>query len=451
MIQEAKTHLRPCLSDVKFFLLALMIPSVGHILFTQRLRNSEHLKSFNWAFDFDASRFVRIWCDANWGAEDLSLGWLARHPLIMTMRPMCRGLVHLGMFPGEAALIVSAVIAGANVAMCYVLGRVLQLARVDAMLLALWFSMLAQPLFLSAIPEAYGLAMLGLGLGMVVIALQSQGHPVGTPLRAASAIWNAGITATNLVFAVLAELISALRASSLAVTAFNLARFAVATGLLFAVLAMGLMLLFPPALGDTAVQSARQIWWDAHINNEQAASILDILKTFSVYNLVAPEFTIVLIDPMAPKPMIDFRQWHYEWFGVVAIGLTAIVAAIGAWRVVRDRELRLLGLVALAWLGANLLLHSYWQYRGSIYIYGAHVAFLPAILVAAALRPGGVGVSPLLLRTLVLAMSIATASNNLWRYDEMIDRLAAARTYPASAWNDPAVVRADERRAASEK
>ena len=51
------------------------------------------LQSFNWVFDFDASRFVGAWCTVGADvAADMDMSFLARHALSLPTRALCLAL-----------------------------------------------------------------------------------------------------------------------------------------------------------------------------------------------------------------------------------------------------------------------------------------------------------------------------------------------------------------------
>ncbi len=430
--------------------LLLVLFALGHTYASHALLGANVLKSYNWVFDFDSARFVQIWCSRPYEPADYAVSWAFRHPLIMAVRPICLALHGGGVSSAQASLMMAAAIAGLVVALGYLFCRVVALEQLDALILSLWLGISAQPLMLGALPEAYGLALCGIGLSFLVFARQQLAGPAPLTLRLLALVLNAGITITNGVLPVICEAL-ATRAQHGRGTKWRRLLFVYLTAFaVFALLAAGLNVIFRPSAADGAVAAAKQVWWSVHINNEQPADLAQIARTLTAYNLVAPHFTTVLIEPAAPKPMLDFRLWRYDWIGQAALLLTVVAFSLAALRVMRDRPYRAVWLVALGWLIANILLYRYWQYRGSIYIYGAHVSFALCAILAAALRPGGGVVRLRFARGIVLAMLVLTGANNLVRYQEMIGLLAAGHVYSSSDWARPAVVGADERRASSD-
>jgi hypothetical protein len=85
----------------------------------------------------------------------------------------------------------------------------------------------------------------------------------------------------------------------------------------------------------------------------------------------------------------------------------------GAVTAARDRDRWPLWALAGAWIGFNIALHSYWQFRGSLFIYGGHphIAFL-MLALAGATRTR----NPHYYAAVVAAVTVLLAVNNLPLY-----------------------------------
>jgi hypothetical protein len=433
--------------DGLIFLIILFSIAAAHFVASHALLQSNVLKSYNWAFDFDSARFGQIWCTRDYNPADYSMSWAFRHPLIMALRPICFGIQAVGLSVNQAVLLLAGLSAGLGAGLAYLYCRTIALQRIDALLMTLWFALSAQPLMLGALPEAYGLALCGIGLSFIVTAKQALGLPTSYSLRHCALVINAGVTITNVLLPVFSEAMHFFRSKAKRSRLKSMTLFFFAGFGLFVLFALGLNLLFRPSASDTAIDAAKQVWWSVHINNEQPASLFQIARTLMVYNLVAPDFTTVLIEPAAPKPMLDFRLWLYDSSGLIAIILSLALVLVGTFRAFTEPALRPIALTALFWIAFNVLLYRYWQYRGSIYIYGAHVSFALLALAALTLKCGLPKMAHIALRFLALCALILVGHNNLHRYHDMIHHLETAHVYAASTWHNPATVGAQEVRA----
>ena len=165
------------------------------------------------------------------------------------------------------------------------------------------------------------------------------------------------------------------------------------------------------------------MWWIVNINRGEPASLAMVICSFVLYSFVAPAFTVLQLPAPDLHPMLDFRQFSYGVVGGAALALWALAMTTSVVLVWRDRALRPLLLVAGLWLLMNIVLHWYWQYRGSVYLYGTHTSFaLYAVLAmgyACALRR----YPPAPVRAVAAGTLVLVAVNNLGLYAEMIDFL----------------------------
>jgi hypothetical protein len=122
--------------------------------------------------------------------------------------------------------------------------------------------------------------------------------------------------------------------------------------------------------------------------------------------------------------MLDFRAFSYGPLGLAACAAWAALLALGLLSVLQD-DRRRLWIACLAWFGFNLLLHWHWQYRGSVYLYGAHPHFALFAVALAALRPGLPTWRLQAGRGLMLAFLLLAGANNLNLYFDFIEAFSA--------------------------
>ena len=111
--------------------------------------------------------------------------------------------------------------------------------------------------------------------------------------------------------------------------------------------------------------------------------------------------------------------------GAAALALWGATILTGVYFMLRDKALRRLLLIVLAWMAVNIVLHWYWQYRGSVYLYGAHSAFALFVVLVVGYAKALQTLPATLTRSLMLCMIALTAWNNLGLYKEMIAFLIA--------------------------
>jgi hypothetical protein len=181
----------------------------------------------------------------------------------------------------------------------------------------------------------------------------------------------------------------------------------------------------PEHLGS-AKNAAKSLWWAANMVRTDTAPLWKVAATYLVYDVVAPVSSFYQLPAGEDHPMLDFRAFNFApagWCAVV-LWLAILAAAVAsAWQ---DSSLRKPLAVAGLWLVFNVGLHTLWQYRASVYIYGAHS--FPALLVVLALGHGAaVARGParaLTARVAGGALLALLLVNNLDRYQEVINFLS---------------------------
>ncbi len=396
-----------------------------HFFNGQRLAGTVLLQSFNWLFDFDASRFVAGWCVPGADvARELPLSFVARHALSLAVRPVCLGLTAITGDAQQALLALTALCAGCAAAIAYFLAAQFCAGCADRTLLALGFAVSTQPLMLGVIPESYGFALAGIGLHMVMVARQRALPPAAGAAAVITFMFNAGVTVTNAVL----NLVSAAALAWRRVTpgkwlATELRTWVLAAiALLLVVVPLGA--LFTPTLLAGAGAAPKEVWWIININRGEPAGLARVIAALVPYSFVAPEFTLVDLKQDG-HPMLDFREFRFGIAGAAALALWFAAMTAGVLFAWRDDALRRVLAIVCCWTLLNVLLHWYWQYRGSIYLYGAHTSFpLFALLVigyAGAMRR----FAPVLVRAMAMLMLSLAAFNNIGLYTEMIEFVVA--------------------------
>ena len=390
------------------------------------LAGSVLMQAFNWAFDYDSSRFLGGWCTPGADvARDLGVADISRHALTLATRPLCLALLPLAGDPGRALMLLTALCAGVAAALAYLVAAVHCERRIDRLLLAGFFAVSAQPLLLGVMPESFGFALAGIGFHFLLLARSQAGAPAGPAARVLSCVINAGVTVTNAALNALSSAVLAWRRASLKTWLMGEVRTWVLAGIVLALIVVPLAALFTPRVLANSAHAPKAVWWVININRGEAASLVQVVVTFVLYGMVAPALTIVPLPPPDAHPMLDFRNFSYGLVGAGALALWCATLAGCAWLLRRDEAgRRLLAIVGL-WLAANIVLHWYWQYRGSVFLYGAHTVFALYALVAMGYGRALAGAWRNLARVALAGMLLLTSANNLALYRSAIDFLLA--------------------------
>jgi hypothetical protein len=401
---------------------ALLVAGV-HLLHGLPLAHSVLLhQGYNWLLDYDSSRYLTGWCTTGVDTlEDLGGKFGARHPIASVMRPPCLGLAALVGSPGVALMILTTACAGASAAVAYLLAARFCTHEVDRLLLTAAFSVSAQAMMLAIAPETYGLALLFIGWHLLLVARAGDRPLAGSLSERVSALLDAGMTITNGALNVLSSAVTSWGRTGF--RAWLLAELRTWLWVAALLLAIGAPLawLFMPGFLTRSAEVPKLLLWSAAINRGEPASLWAVVQTYLMLDLVAPVATFIDLPPPESHPMLDFRPVGFGATGWVAVTMwTAALAGslVLGWS---ERAVRRFLLVLVAWLAANILLHWYWQYRGSVFLYGAHSVFALYALVVVGYSLALKHVPTFVLRLGAAVVIGLTAVNNAGAYRHAID------------------------------
>jgi hypothetical protein len=408
---------------------AIILAAAFFYLYAQfglRLAQGIYFDYLNLAFDFDPPYFI------NYLVGQLPDRVNYKHPLSMIFRPVASLFLMMGFASKAAAVLVMAFFGGVTVALVYGFCRLASFGKPEAVAATLFFGASSTSLFTAIIVESYGWANLSIVLVWFIFMWGARASAANIKIRVSAAVLVAGVTITNVMHALVAEFFACWRTTNLQRAIGRSALFGIYAGLaLFVVLAV----LQPQELWNVVarpVQTVKEVYW---LRTKGANSGLgDLLLTFLGYSFFSPAFAKVAISP--DVVMLDFRTFTYGSLAQVAVFVWWGFALAGLVMGLKNKAVpyRLVVVPLLTVLVLNLLLHLDYQFRGSLYIYAAHLHFpVFALAMGAApwvsvqdrrLRLGYVGV--------LLALAAAALVVNLQRASEFAP-LFDTLTYPADS------------------
>ena len=393
-----------------------------HFYFGAPLAKTMLMQSFNWLFDFDSSRFVGGWCTPGADvAHDIDIAFLPRHALSLATRPLCLGLNLVVQDPKLALMTLTALCAGSAAAMAYLLVASFCASEFDRLLLTLGFAASAQPLMMGVIPETYAFALAGVGLHLMLLA-RSRPGPIGNGFAARVSLFlNLGITVTNSALNLLSSVVMSWQRLGWRPWLRGEVRTWLWTLLALAVVVLPTAALVAPSLLTQAGAAPKQVWWIININRGEPATLGMVLISFFFYNVVAPAFTVIDLPAPDSHPMLDFRAFSFGAAGGAALALWAVASCLSVFLAWRERSTRRLLIVLLGWMLLTTVLHWYWQYRGSVYLYGAHNCFALFAIVVLGYSIAVQGRAALVVRAGAATMIVLAAVNNIGLYIGMIE------------------------------
>ena len=340
----------------------------------------------NLAFDFDIDRFVKLWCASPFPQGDNEAYYAVRHPLAISLRLLCRPIVAAGVDPHWAASGIAAACAALSTVLVYRIARAMEVETSTAVVFGLLWSVSTTTLLLGVLPEAYGLALVTLAYQFLLTVRWVSGRPAPFAARSCAAVANFGITVTNVILSGLAELFCRLARQPLRKALTGTTGFSLCVGVVAVALSAVSFAIWPSAEVDSPKNAVRQMYWSAAAYNaNQRQNVANVAWEFAATGFVAPaaaRFPTTVPD----NPYLwDFRGQDYSPVGWAAVAAWLALLAYGTVAAAKDRERWALWAAAAAWIVFNVGLHSYWQFRGSVFIYAGHphIAFLMLALAGA--------------------------------------------------------------------
>ena len=332
----------------------------------------------NLAFDFDPAFFVRFLTSPD--TPD-GLGINFKHPLWFLFRPTAWPFMALGYEARQAAGLAMALVGAGSVSLCYGFARLLGAGRPESAAATLFFAATSTTLFTAIIPESYGWANFSILMLWCAYLYGVRSGALRWRLLVPVTLIATGVTLTNFMQGFVAGCFAPRDGAGWRDRVQTLAALCVGVGLLVTVI---LVLVQP---GDVwhvlthPVQTFKVIYWQQTKGPKVGLSTL--LQTFFGYSFFAPGYTPVRLGELVT--MLDFREWRYGGLAGAAVlaWLAWLLANVGIG--LRSAQARSVWLPLLVVVALNLLFHLSFQFRGSVYIYAAHLHFpIFALSLAAA-------------------------------------------------------------------
>jgi hypothetical protein len=414
--------------------LALSIGLLSFLLyahFALQLAETVYDDYLNLAFDFDTG-YYQAYLTSDQPVNGSGPNF--KHPLWFIFRPIALFFIAVG-YPAKAATgLLMALFGGLTVMLSYLFARLYGAGRAESAAATLFFAASCTTLFTSFIVETYGWANFSLAL-LWCVYLWSYRQPSGNILaRQIASTLVFGITLTNIMQVIIAEFFLKVRTKKPLRSLSATMLFAMVSG----VITLIVLILIQPQdmwlLVSNPVNTLRTLYWMK--TKGDTVGLLQVLKTFFVYSFFAPEFDYVKLS--TGITMLDFREYRFSMIAQCAatvwivFWLANLVLGVRRWR-----DKLLLPLVVV--IVVNLLFHLGYQFRGSIFIYAAHLQF-PIFAVSLTAAPwirqqGWRWRSAYTAVFLVFAM--LAFGNNLERCRQFIDYFKDIQQLPANVYKQP--------------
>lgn len=369
-----------------------------------QLSRSDYGLADNFAFDLDAKLYM-----CTYALSPMSMGGV-KHPLLLLLRPIVQAVMLLGATPEAAAGLVMAAAATLSVALFHLFARVIGVAAAIAVPFTALYALCATQLFFSMIPETYGPAACGLAALWLMAALRLERPAAGGKWRYLVAGVAFGVTITNVVQAFLVELAVWLRAGPMVAALRRTTVFGLWLAVPLGVLLLGIW------HDDVLAMLRDPIGWLKHVywmqTFSEKAGVGQILLTFLEFVVVAPAYVWVPLEE--GWNMRDFRVPDFSPVGMVAVAGWSVLLLGGIITGLRDHAMRWLTVSLLIAFAFNVLLHTRFQFRLSLFIYTPHVMMIIFGLAAGLARAASRGAGTMRAMAVAMAaLAVVVAVNNV--------------------------------------
>jgi hypothetical protein len=350
----------------------------------------------NLAFDFDIDRFVRLWGTSPFPVRQNEDYYAVRHPLAVLVRLIDRPLVAAGLDAHVAGCGIAAFCAGISALLAFRIALAAGVTRGLAYILTVLWALSAAPLILGVLPESYDLAFIALSCQFLLAIHWTLGRQPALATRIGLAVANFGITITNVVLSGLSELVCRLTRQPWRKAILGTAGFGAAVAVIGVVLAVLSLAVWPSDQIHSSSRAVKQVYWDAASaeRTRERQSPAQVAWVFGAVSFVTPPPARYPSGQPTNPYLYDLRGHDYGVTGWIAVAGWLGLLLLGALAAVKDRQLRPVWIIAAGWIAANLALHSYWQFRDTLFLYSPHphIAFFVLALAGARLaqtRSGG--------------------------------------------------------------
>jgi hypothetical protein len=223
----------------------------------------------------------------------------------------------------------------------------------------------------------------------------------------------------------LAELVCRLRTEPVRKAFMGTAGFSVAAGVLAVVLSVASFTAWPIKGVDNPIGVIKQVYWSAAAAETTSVRqpVGDVAWTFGATAFVAPVLARYPSGLPTNPYLWDLRGQTYGAIGWIAVLGWLGLLVLGVVAAARDRELWPIWAIALLWIAGNIGLHSYWQFRDSVFLYAAHshMAFFLFALAGAKWAQGWRPNAALAFGGFAALLTLLVALNNLPVYFALPD------------------------------
>lgn len=415
-------------------LIGTLVFVVSFFLYTQwgrKLAEGNYLDYYNLAFDFDPYLYLSTLALET--ADKVGF----KHPLIIAARPIGQSLLALGMSPEGAAVFTMCLFGALTNVVVWVFLRCQSVDRSAAVLLTVLFSLTSTTVITAIVPESYGISNFAIALTWLLALLCMR-----TGMRNRIALWRyfsalilVGTTITNAVQFAIAEFCAHWHRATVREAITSSIRTAWKFAALFILAAFIVWHQEILSAVQDPVRAVKRIYWLR--TKGERTGLLEVLRSFFAYSFVAPAFTTVDLTHDAAAGiytrMWDFRDWRFSAYGLPAVWIWLGGVVAGSCLAFKGNDRKLYLGIASALL-FNIVFHMDFQFRGSLYLYAAHVHFLVFALFArtAVLHAGSV-----LQRTAYLGalagLIVLVAANNI----PLVEQFANGFVTPATTCRAP--------------
>jgi len=357
------------LADKNLDCIATLIIFFGSFVFYYlgciELLDAGFYEKINIAFDLDqAHYFYSVGKDMS-----SSSPLLIKHPFIYLYHYIVIILKSVGFSEGVAVILISKFFHSSSLVVSYFIFRCMDRSVLESSFLTFGLAGTSTYISTGLVLDVYSLSILWIAMIFLIVCQATyKNHEFSVWFRAAISVMAIGTTTYLIILVSFMELSLSKREDR---NLINSLGNSVIYKQFFRIFSLGILLFFIvyfQMLYDVIqdpVGILKRVFWTVNRPGEKEG-VLQVLSVFSIFSIVSPIIsTIALPEGIL---MIDLRVMSFSFSGWCAVGMLLVSIFL---KCQKNQNFVIL-LFCLTWLIINILFHTVYQYRGSLFLYCGH-------------------------------------------------------------------------------
>jgi len=404
--------------DVLATLIIFLASFVFYYLGCKELLASGFYQQINIAFDLDQSHFFySVGHDV-----DTARVLLIKHPFIYLYNYIILPLNYIGLSDNISIILLSQLFHSGSLVISYYIFRTVGRTTLESSLLTCGLAGTSTYISSGFVLDVYSLSMFWIAAIFLIVSRAGyQNHTSSVWLRMIISVMAIGTTSYLIVLVILMELFLA---NTFEEKIFNTFKSKLLYKQILRVFTLGailfVMIYFQVIIEiiQDPIAVLKRVFWTVNRPGDKEG-IFQVITVFALFSILSPKVSIILLPEGIT--MIDLRAMDFNVLGWFII----IILMVSLFLKFNNKKHFYLLLFCLLWLAFNIIFHTIYQYRGSLFLYSGHMVLSVWIIYFSSIENSTYklnwfqGVYNKLDKILIYIMPILIWNNNLYLYQEI--------------------------------